>query len=279
MKWKLKQKNIIIFTTIFTLIVGVFAFKSSFAESNVFEINNFDDLVLAAELSRGSDYQNHTFVLTNDIVITEENQEQLERSNFQYISFGSSDYPFKGTFDGQGHSISNLTYEASYDPKSDTGLFSYTSTGAVIKNLVIKNAEIQSDYRGGIVAGYSEGTVFENVTVENSHLFVAAVNNVLTLITDGGIRGGAIVGEAKDSVLYNCESKNSRVNTNNTSGVAALSGKGLYLGGLVGNANSTDIEYSRVEGGLVKSYYDVAVGALGGNTLYVGGIVGQCNVW
>jgi hypothetical protein len=99
---------------------------------------------------------------------------------------------------------------------------------------------------------------------------------VVTLVTDGGLSGGGIVGEAVNCVLYDCESFETIVNNNNTAGVSALGGKGLYLGGLVGTADEgTLIEYSRVTGGEVTSYYDVAVGALGGNTLYVGGIAGQ----
>ena len=268
-------KEIIIFLIISTLLFSFIRIKRTFADSNLYEINNFDELLQAAELSRQSGHQNDTYILKSDIEITEQDQEKLNNGAFKYISFGSSEYPFQGIFDGEGHSISNLKYESTADPKTDTGLFSYTGEGALIKNLTILNADIQADYRGGLIAGYSEGTTFENITVKDSHLFVAAANNVLTIITDGGLRGGAIVGEAKNSILYNCESINTMVNTNNTSGVAALSGKGLYLGGLVGTSVSTTIEYSRVEGGLVKEYYDVAVGALGGNTLYVGGIVGQ----
>ena len=272
---KIQWKKIILLISIPTLIILFFTLKDSFADTTTYEIMNFEELLEAAKLSGQSGHQKDTFILKSDIEITPENQEILNNSEQKYISFGSSDYPFQGTFDGEGHTIYNLKYESTLDQKADTGLFSYTSNGAIIKNLTISNAEIQADFRGGIIAGYSEGTLFENITIKDSHLLVAATNNVLTIITDGGLRGGAIVGEAKNCVLYNCESNNTRVNTNNTSGVAALSGKGLFLGGLVGTSVSTEIEYSRVEGGLVKNYYDVAVGALGGNVLYVGGIVGQ----
>jgi len=245
------------------------------AESKIHEISNFEELIQAAELSRKNGYQSDTYVLQNNIEITKDDLEILNTMDVKYVSFGSSELPFTGEFDGNGYYISNLTYSSTTAPIYDTGLFSHTGTGATIRNLTIINASIDADYRGGIVAGYSKGTLFENILVKDSHLFVTAANNVVSLITDGGIRGGAIVGEAEDCILYNCESLNTIVNTNSTAGVAALSGKGLYLGGLVGTSVSTEIEYSRVVGGTVKNYYDVAVGALGGNTLYVGGIVGQ----
>ena len=266
-----KAFNVVIF--IVAIALFLFIVTKVRADAPRFEISNFDELVQAAELSRESGNQNYTFLLTNDIEITENDYNKLENLDFKYISFGSSDYPFEGTFDGQNHTISNLKYSSSN--AADTGLFSNTGEGAVIKNLKLENAEIYSSYRGGIVVGYAKGTTFENIIVKDSHLFVTASNNIVTLITDGGIRGGAIVGEAENCILYNCESENTRVNTNSTEGVAALAGKGLYLGGLVGTSISTEVEYSRVIGGLIKNYYDVVVGAVGGNTLYVGGIIGQ----
>lgn len=267
--------KIVMLVVALSLFCAFCIITGTLATVNVHEINNFDELVEAARLSRTNGYQKDKYVLKNNIEITENDQKKIVESDFKYISFGSSDYPFEGTFDGNGYYISNLKYESTLDPKYDTGLFSYTANGAIIKNLTIKNADIQSDYRGGIIVGHAEGTLFDNVTVEDSHLFVASVNNVVNLITDGGIRGGAIIGEAKDCIVYNCEVKNTIVNTNSTAGLSALSGKGLFLGGLVGTSIATEIEYSRVIGGQVKNYYDVAVGALGGNTLYVGGIVGQ----
>lgn len=255
-------------------------------------ISTFDELYKAASVSRSEAGSTRTYVLTNDIEITDENIEWLKNQEIHYISFGSEEYPFAGTFDGQGYTISGLKYEEDVtNPIPDTGLFSQTK-GATIKNLTLKNADIESDMRGGIVAGYAENTTFDNVKVERSSLSVAAADNVLLIGTDLGIRGGGIVGETVNSVLYNCEVNNCWIRTNNTSGVAALAGKPLTLGGIVGCAESSTIEYCRVisdnpYGGeeatagvdktLIKVYYDVAVGAIGGNTMYVGGIAGR--IW
>jgi len=275
MKNKINKTHITVFVLVLFLFLIVIVLPGTLANNTTHEISTFDELIAAANRSKLEGYNDDNYVLKNDIVITEENQEQLLNSETKYISFGSSDVPFIGTFDGNGFTISNLKYDSTLTVISDTGLFSVTGEGAVIKNVVIDNANLQADYRGGIVAGYSEGTVFENIIVKNSNLFVSASNNVVSLITDGGIRGGAIVGEVKNSILYNCESENNVINTNNTAGVAALSGKGLTLGALVGISDSSLIEYSRVYSGIVNNHYDVAVGALGGNTLYVGGIVGR----
>ncbi len=272
----IKRKfNLSFLLVLLSLFLIGFSISKTMATKTVHEIYDYNDLLEFAELSRTAAHSADNYVLKNDIIITSEEQAALEKSDFKYISFGSRNYPFKGEFDGNGHTIKNLKYDSSLAVATDTGLFSYTSEGAVIKNLVIEDADIDADFRGGIVVGYASHTLIENVTVKNSHINVASADNVLTLITDGGIRGGALVGDLFDSIVYNCEARNTFVNTNNTSGVAALSGKGLSLGGLVGISNNSLIEYSRVVGGTVKNYYDVAVGALGGNTLYVGGIIGQ----
>ncbi len=242
--------------------------------------------------SKHIDTTNYEYVLKADIDLTPEVMgidfsEYLKKNTF---SFGSKDYPFKGVFDGEGHTIKGLKHLMSEGEfGADTGLFAQTE-GAVIRNLTITNADINADQRGGILAGKAVNTIFENVSVKDSYIRLSCANNVLTLVTDGGLRGGGLIGEAVGCTLYNCETINTRVNNNNTAGVAALSGKGLYLGGLIGQADGgTVIEYCRVTGEVdktkaepkdqyksqVTSSYDTAVGALGGNTLYVGGIVGE----
>lgn len=265
--------------------------KKAEAAGDAWEISNFNELVAAAVYSRTALGSSADYVLTADIEITEEDYAKIQNDDVPYISFGSADIPFAGTFDGQGHTISGLTYiEVATKPMADTGLFKQTK-GATIKNLTLSDAEIQSDMRGGIVVGYAEDTVIENVRVEKSGLSVAAADNVLLIGSDLGIRGGGIAGETVNSVLYNCEVDNCFIRSNNTSGVAALAGKPLTLGGIVGCAESSAIEYCRVigdkpydadaQGGIEKTrisvYYDVVVGAIGGNTLYVGGIAGR--IW
>lgn len=267
MKDKRKIIRNLAFIIAIPLFLAIVILPRTIAATEKHEINDVKDLITYADLSKMPDYQKDTFLLTNDIVITEDVA--------NYISFGTSEYPFAGTFDGQGHTIYNLKYSSTSETIADVGLFSNTESGAIIKNLKISNAEIHSNYRGGIVAGHAKGTTFENIIVEDSKLLVSAVNGETITIADGGIRGGAIVGEAENSVLYNCESNGTTIETDNARGVTALAGKNLNLGGLVGTVTDTQIEYSRVTGGKINNHYEVKEGNFGGNTLLVGGIVGQ----
>ena len=129
---------------------------------DVYEIHNSSELAYYALMTHTSEYQNTNFKLVADITISEEDQAVLEQSDYSALSFGTSDYPYQGVFDGNGHTISNLKYNATKGMDHDNGLFSYTD-GATIKNLIIDNAEIRSYFRGGVFVGYANNTRIENV--------------------------------------------------------------------------------------------------------------------
>lgn len=81
-----------------------------------------------------------------------------------FTPIGSANNPFKGTFDGNGHTISNLKIAAgTYE-----GLFGNLD-GATIQNVTVSNITTQnydgnSQYVGGI-AGYARNSTFKNCTV------------------------------------------------------------------------------------------------------------------
>ena len=70
--------------------------------------------------------------------------------------FNTEQDNYKGTFDGNGHTISGIVINSI---TNDHGLISYLSTEGVVKNVHIKNAKINGrGFLGGIVAG-NNGTV------------------------------------------------------------------------------------------------------------------------
>lgn len=273
-------------------------------DENTILIRTYDELKTQALFTTSDggnkSFEGKTLKLIANIDVPEITEDSTD-SDIAYATciFGSEENPFKGTFDGNGYTIKGLYFHVTDTnlPEADTGLFAATD-GAVIKNLTIDSADIESDVRGGIVVGYANNTLIDNVTVKNSSLSVEAADNVLLIGTDLGICGGGIAGQVNESVLYNCEVNNCWIRTNNTAGIAALAGKPLTLGGIVGCAEGSTIEYCRVIGTTpydenapsgvsaansstgktrLSIHYDVAVGAIGGNTLYVGGIAGR--IW
>lgn len=257
------------------------------AEDPVYEVGTAEQLLYYAEM--GGDAQTYDgciIRLTADINISDLPPEDQGK----IIRFGDSeDAPFKGTFDGNGYTITGLKNEKSVLPDHDLGLFGWTD-GAVIKDLTLRDPVVDCAYRGGILVGNAKNTTIENIRIHGGKLKIQPANNVVSLITNVGFSGGAVAGSIDNTTLYNCEVRGTEVVNNSTQGVAALGGEGLYMGGIVGSAdNNSVIEYCRMDDGVqvdadgnlqmvestVRNEYDVAVGALGGKAVYAGGIAGQ----
>ena len=254
---------------------------------NTYHITSVADLVYAVDLTHTTAGQSINIVLDNDLTLNEADLEVAKQNGG--LIFGTIDLPFKGAFDGRGHTITGLEYNRDlWTPKANTGLFASTD-GATIKNLTLKDAKIGADFRGGVLVGRADSTRIENVTLISCTSSITPANNAVSLITNAGVLGGILAGETNGGVIYNCEVRGGRCVSNSTSAVAALGGEGLYMGALVGAASGTVIEYSRVtpirevaaDGAVtyqhasVKNSYDKAVGALGGFTVYAGGVTGQ----
>ena len=248
--------------------------------AKVIEVDSADDLIAIAKASRGigcdvRHFENQTIKLVNDIdLLNIEIPKELGVLTIGGI--GSKSLPFKGIFDGQGYTIKNLNNEKSILPDHNISLFGEIE-GATIKDLTLDHANVDAAYEAGILVGEARNSKIFNVVVMNSKLKVQPANNVVSLITNLGTNGGAIAGKIENTILYNCESVNTTVYNNTTSGITGVGGERLDLGGLVGYSINSTIEYSRVRGGRVRNTYDIAVGALGGKELMTGGIVGEMN--
>jgi hypothetical protein len=171
---------------------------------------------------------------------------------------------FTGTFDGNGHTISNFSYTSiSTQP---IGLFGYVSgENAVIRDLAFINPNVDAGsghYVGSLVGLLSNGNVTNCYAEGGSVAGLFAVgglvgcNNYGTIsecYSTGSISGcgynggpgqawssciGGLVGDNEDGTITNCYS------TGSVSG-------GLYVGGLVGD-NSGTISNSYAKGGSVS---------------------------
>lgn len=254
---------------------------------NEYHIKNANDFLACVALSRERDTSGWCVYLDNNIKLDGEDMKAIVANTVKHLSFGNKEHPFKGVFDGQNHTVEGLNYDKdAFDPERDTGFFAETN-GAIIKNFLVKDANVWADFRGGIIVGKAVNTRFENVMVMESTLHVTCANNALNLITNAGFEGGLIAGELDGCTLYNCEVRGGRAVNNATSGVQALGGEGLYMAAFAGYVKNSTIEYCRVtptrkddgsiaEKGMtdVTNKYDVAIGALGGNNVYASGFVG-----
>lgn len=90
----------------------------------VYSIKNADDFLKCVELSRECDTSNWKVCLENDIDLNDGDMKAIVTSTVKHLSFGNKDYPFRGVFDGQNHTVKGLNYENKVlDPERDTGFF------------------------------------------------------------------------------------------------------------------------------------------------------------
>lgn len=234
-------------------------------ESKVYLINNERDLErLAAYVNSGHDATGKTFKQNADITLT-----AAHTSIGRYFE-GTYKY-FKGTYDGNNKTISNLTVNA---PNSNyQGLFGYTRE-AKIKNVTLANCNITGkQYTGGIVGYASTSTAIENCHVNG---------NINATASDASEHGG-IVGSATATSITNCTvtgTISTSVSNDNYGGIvgaanydvvitscenaAKISGDGQKHGGIVGRDNN----------GSNKFKYCLNTGVVKGNQ-YVGAIAGE----
>jgi The GLUG motif. len=213
----------------------------------------------------------------------------IDMTGVAWTPIGSSNSFFNGNFDGNGFKISNLTIN---QPSLQyVGLFGHTNTGAVIRNVVLENVDVNGrNYVGGLV-GYHRGSIINSYATGN-----VKSNDFQT----GGLVGyntGTITGSSADvKVTVSSHYSGGLVGYNtgtitNSYAEGKVSSTGQYVGGLVG-ANfgiieksyaTGDVSGTGVVGGLVGHLYlsgsianAYATGAVNG-PINAGGLVGEFN--
>lgn len=203
------------------------------AGQKTFSISTESELNKIAEWTSGygNSFNGITLVLEKDIALSCD-----KNNHFTPIGINSS---FKGTFDGNGHKISNL-----YVDRADkAGLFA-SIFGASIKNLTVEGTVVGSKSNGtDIGVGGIVGFSTSQILIENC---VSNVNVSSSCENTGGICGN--VNDA-DSVIRNC------VN------IGEIKSDSDKTGGISGNP---EIVYNCANFGAVSGESNVA--GIAGNT-------------
>ncbi|MBO7068165.1 MAG: hypothetical protein J6W52_05745 [Bacteroidaceae bacterium] len=194
-------------------------------------------------------------VLTANIDLSEAISENA------WTSIGTNDVPYKGTFDGQGYTISGITYTAT---GQYNGLFGKLSTGAVVKNFTAEGTmTVSTGVTGRAVAligvAGDGGVLIQNINSKMNYI------NQLAGAQVGGILGGALNGNA--TVVDRCTYSGTL--DGNDAG-----GSGNY-GGIAGYANNNPACYLTISNCLFDGEL-VNTAATPGNCTF-GGMVGYSN--
>lgn len=222
-------------------------------------------------------YLSH-FVLTDDIDMSTLCSATV--GNWASMGNVSSSYPFQGTFDGQGHTISNLYSHGS----ANCGLFAYIGT-CTIKDLTLANVDIQT-------TGSSVGALANCGAMTEGTIPHVTNVRVTGTMTTSNRRIGAIMGDYAHGIIERCV---------NEANITSTYDGTVYLGGFVGSlskgkltitgctnkGNITDASGSVVGGFIGCASHDCDItdclnlGNVTGSTSYsngVGGIIGEVNL-
>lgn len=193
-----------------------------------FSISTESELNKIAEWTSGysNNFDGITLVLEKDIALS-----CNKDNSFTPIGINSS---FKGTFDGNGHKISNLYVKRA----GRAGLFA-SIFGASIKNLTVEGTVVGSSYDGTDLTGVGGivGFSTSQILIENC---VSNVNVSSSCKNTGGICGNVNGG---DSVIRNC------IN------IGSIESNSDKTGGISGNP---DIVYNCANFGAVSGRSNVA---------------------
>ena len=248
-------------------------------------IHSTSDLIaFSNEVNSGTSYNGTTVFLDADIDFFNLSE------RFEPIGNSESNY-FQGTFDGQGHMISNLAMNSS---SQHVGLFGY-SKGATIRNVMLDSScSFMGSYCGsgrsyvGIIS-YCEGCIIENVLNMGSVSFTGSTSRLAIggivgqLEATGTVRScanygsvthsgeannyaniGGIIGWAGGSStkkIHNCLNYGTITHSGTTNN--------LYLGGILGCAYDTNYLENCVSGGKISVTKSVS------GSSYIGSVVGE----
>ena len=202
---------------------------------NPYKITTADDLnKLAADVNSGTKYTDTYFKLMKDVSFSctsDWDDLTSEENNFTPIGNSSSN-SFRGTFDGNGMSISGIRiYKNTKDVASQNiGLFGVLR--GTVKNLKLTDTRIVGyGYTGGIAGYCSSNSTVDHCTVTST---VAIYSIMAGALHFGGITGNA--GSKTATITNNTSSATVAIKE----GLGGCEGYGGILGGAVSGATASN---------------------------------------
>ena len=204
------------------------------------------------------------FKLMADIDLTEFLEDENPDQGWQPV--GTSSAPFKGTLDGNNHTVSGLWINRS--SLDYVGFFGYAD-GATIKKMALSCNSVKGNKYVGVISAYSTSSTISDCTISGSVIGTSYVggcigwgkSNAISFVlssVDVSCTGNYIGGLIGYSEGWDCTIEENRIECNNING-------GDYIGGICG---STKLDYG-------SNFHDNYVQTnIFGND-YVGGICGE----
>ena len=240
-------------TMLFVKDVGLWTGSGTKADPFIIDTTEKLDQ-LAARVNAGDPFDNTYFKMTENISYSPTSEwNDVSSTENNYTRIGTNNNPFKGVFDGDGHTISGIRFYGS--SSYNYGLFGYIDRGAVVKNLTLADCRFTAgDDAGAIVGRVDMGTTVENCHVLNNvcihdmgnnnwhggvvgYMYSGTVSgctsSAMLSIEEGKLGGnyGGIVGRIQDGTLVNCIAINVKLPD---ASQMQKPGSKVYLGTIVG---------------------------------------------
>ena len=248
--------------------------NNKYDDTEVFKINNVEDLVCVSELAKTKTFENKTIYLIKDIDFNKDSSYENPNNTAYgdingngeieglktelttgsgFYPIGSSTTPFKGTFEGYAKSISNLMINRTQD---NVGLFGYNQGKIQGFNI---SADVTGSSNVGSIAGINQSGIINEIIADVTVKSSTSSGNTEYRI--GGIVGFLSEGGSVTSILI----KNSDVSI-------PANSYGNDIGCAVGKSNHyKNVISAIVEAGSIKNGDHI----YSGGGWRVGKIVGQ----
>ena len=233
---------------------------------NVSCINSREGLVtLANEVNNGDNKSGKIIYLTSDLDLGGkfDSEGNALDGNISWTPIGTDSNPFSGTFDGNGHIISNMYVNR---PSSDgNGLFG-SATNGLIKNLGIINSYVIGSFgQAGLVGKY--GTVrnaYSGATIKGTS-GSAGICGYECYVYNSYNYGNIINGndDLASGIMGGCNTENRKII--NSYNYGSVTSKAASVGGIVGwncdvynsyNLGTIHSDNQRWTGGILGAFYD-----------------------
>ena len=188
---------------------------------------------------------------------------------------GNTTTKFAGIYNGQGFTISNVTFSTTYIPVTRAALFAYTTTGCVLQDMRLGGTWAAAGFeRAAILVASATGTTIKRIVID-------VTANFSTTVIASTLAGSLVASSIENCVVTGSISLTARNYAGGLAGSCSASTINQVRVAFVGNIHATNTTGAVCAGGIVASADNSSmanmINAITGNiTAYenCGGIVG-----
>ena len=216
---------------------GIASFEGRGTEADPFLISTAEDLTRLATLTNTIStavFATRYYKLTNDINMTAVAYTPISRATSMSAPSGAA---FTGTFDGDGHIISNISFGNLATYGNTYGIIGYLGEGGTVKNLGVENITVNSGASNRVCIGGIVGSMGNQAAIQNCYVRGMTVTSTVVghddkgNLTDfpyvGGIAGRTL---GQSGTITSCYTKDLSYNL----------AENRYSGGILGSCGSAD---------------------------------------